>query len=214
MKYKSIYWIMLKPLINKYLKKHYDKKTKRLIFRNAKAEYKRLLNKADDIGSNNPMSSNIYFSLLFVSFLTGNREIFTKKTLEEMMESIFSIFNSPLVKKLNRIDLNKESDMNKFKNRILRNSAWADKHRDKHPETWEFNFEDKHKDGCYYYFTKCPIAKFFKDNNMEDLTHLFCDLDYKTFAAVKGRLIRNCTLANGDDMCDFWVVGDKLNCPQ
>lgn len=211
MKYKRIYWVFMTPFIKKYLKGKFDRKTVKLILKNAKVEYKALLDKADDIGSDNPMASNLYSALLFLSFFTGNRDRFTADMLAEMMETML---NSPLLKKLNRFDFNKEEDMEKFKNKMWKNSEWAEKHRNKYPETWEFNFEEKHKDGCYYYFTKCPIAKFFKDNNLEDITHLFCNLDYITYGLRKGRLIRECTLAKGDDMCDFWVVGDKVENPK
>lgn len=63
-------------------------------------------------------------------------------------------------------------------------------------------------------FTKCPIAKIFKDNNMEELTAIFCGIDHLTIKLAKGKLIRNCTLANGDAMCDFWIIGDKVENPQ
>lgn len=103
MKYKPIYWIISKPFVGKYLKKHFDKKSIKTIFKNAKVEYKRLLNKADDIGSDNPMASNLYFALLIVSFLTGNRDKITAGMLAEMIESTF---NSNFFKKLMPLDLN------------------------------------------------------------------------------------------------------------
>ncbi len=211
MKYKHSYWILIKPFIGKYLKRHFDKKSIKVIFKNAKAEYKLLLSKAEDIGTNNPMAKNLYLSLLIVSFFIANKNKITKNMLAEMIESIF---DSSFIKKLIRFDFNNEKDMMKFKNRMLKNYEWAEKHKDKYPETWDFNFENKHKDGCYYYFTRCPIAKFFKDNNMEDLTHLFCAVDYKTFGIGKGRLIRKQTIANGDGICDFWIVGDKVQNPE
>ncbi|HHU96402.1 MAG TPA: L-2-amino-thiazoline-4-carboxylic acid hydrolase [Petrimonas sp.] len=212
MKYKPIYWIISKPFVGKYLKKHFDKKSIKTIFKNAKAEYKRLLSRADDIGSDNPMASNLYFALVIVSFLTANRDKITAEMLAEMIESTF---NSRFLKKLMPLDLNREKDILFMKHRMLRASKWAAKHKNEHPETWEINFDDNlHKDGSYYYFTKCPIAKFFKDNDMQDLTHMLCEIDYLAIKLAKGKLIRNCTLANGDAMCDFWIVGDKVKNPR
>ena len=57
------------------------------------------------------------------------------------------------------------------------------------------------------------VAKFFKENNLENLTYIFCDTDYISFRNIKGRLIRQCTLAKGDDKCDFWIVGDRVKNP-
>lgn len=212
MKYKAIYWIISKPFVKRFLKKHFDRKSRITIFKNAKAEYKRLLSKADDIGSDNPMASNLYFALVIVSFLTANRDKITEKMLSEMIESTF---DSSFFKKLVPLDLNREKDIVFMKHRMLKASEWADKHKNEHPETWEINFDDNlHKDGSYYYFTKCPIAKFFKDNDMDDLTPMFCGIDHLTIKLAKGKLIRKCTLANGDQMCDFWIVGDKMQNPQ
>lgn len=42
-------------------------------------------------------------------------------------------------------------------------------------------------------------------------------MKYKAVYWIKlrqGKLIRKFTLANGDDMCDFWIVGDKLENPE
>ncbi|NMD37231.1 MAG: L-2-amino-thiazoline-4-carboxylic acid hydrolase [Christensenellaceae bacterium] len=210
MKYKHSYWIILKPFIKKYLRMNFDKNSTKIIFKKAKAEYKHLISKAEDIGYNNPMASNLYFSLLFVSFLTSNRDKFTEDMLAEMIESIL---NSSFAKKIYRVDLNKEKDMERLKKRIRKNAEWAEKNRTKYPENWDYNFEGRYKDGCYYYFTKCPIAKFFKENNLENLTYIFCDTDYISFRNIKGRLIRQCTLAKGDDKCDFWIVGDRVKNP-
>lgn len=212
MKYKPVYWFFITPFIKHvYLRKRFDRKTTGLILKNAKAEYKRLIAKADDIGANNPMASNLYSALLFVSFHTANPDLITAETLVDMMESLL---NLPLLKKINPIDLNHPNDMQKLNTRIRKHAAWAEKHKHQYPETWEFNFDDSHRDGCYYYFTKCPIAKFFKDNHMEHLTPHFCALDYITIGANRGRLIRNHTLAQGDEMCDFWIVGDRVKDPQ
>jgi len=54
-------------------------------------------------------------------------------------------------------------------------------------KTWKFNFDDSHQDGVYYYFTKCPIAKFFKDNNLEEITPIFCELDHLMIKTRKAK---------------------------
>ncbi len=135
MKYKPLYWILFTPFIKRYLKKNFDAKAMKTIFKNAKAEYKRLLNKFDDIGSKNPMQINVYFVLLFLSFLTGNKERVTEPMLAEMLQSIF---DSPGVNQLIRwvrFDLNEERYMTLVKNRLLRASEWAKNHSDQYPGT-------------------------------------------------------------------------------
>lgn len=54
LKYKPIYWFLMKPFIKRALKTTYSNEDVKVIVRNAKVEYRKLLNKADDIGAENP----------------------------------------------------------------------------------------------------------------------------------------------------------------
>ena len=212
LKYKSIHWFFMTPFIKRALKTKYCNEDIKIIVRNAKAEYRELLNKADDIGSKNPMASNLYFCLLFFSFMKGSEGKINSEDLKEIMRITLS--DSILLKLMGKKDFNNPKDLKEFKEHIHKNSEWAELHRKDYPETWEFNFDDSHQDGFYYYFTKCPIAKFFKDNNFEELTPLFCELDHLTIKTRKAKLFRDKTLAKGDDICDFWIVGDKVKNPK
>lgn len=73
LKYKPIYWFVMNPFVKRALKIKYSDEDVKMIIRNAKAEYRELLNKADDIGAENPMASNLYFCLLFFFFYAGKR---------------------------------------------------------------------------------------------------------------------------------------------
>ena len=212
LKYKPIHWFFMTPFIKRALKTKYCNEDIKIIVRNAKAECRELLNKADDIGSKNPMASNLYFCLLFFSFMKGSEGKINSEDLKEIMRITLS--DSILLKLMGKKDFNNPKDLKEFKEHIHKNSEWAELHRKDYPETWEFNFDDIHQDGFYYYFTKCPIAKFFKDNNFEELTPLFCELDHLTIKTRKAKLFRDKTLAKGDDICDFWIVGDKIKNPK
>ena len=212
LKYKPIHWFFMTPFIKRALKTKYCNEDIKIIVRNAKAEYRELLNKADDIGSKNPMASNLYFCLLFFSFMKGSEGKINSEDLKEIMRITLS--DSIFLKLMGKKDFNNPKDLKEFKEHIHKNSEWAEIHRKDYPETWEFNFDDSHQDGFYYYFTKCPIAKFFKDNNFEELTPLFCELDHLTIKTRKAKLFRDKTLAKGDDICDFWIVGDKVKNPK
>lgn len=158
------------------------------------------------------MASNLYFCLLFFSFMQGNEGKITVEDLKEIMRITLS--DTALLKLMGNKDYNNPKDLKEFKELMHKNSDWAELHRKEYPETWKFNFDDSHQDGVYYYFTKCPIAKFFKDNNLEEIAPIFCELDHLTIKARKAKLYRDKTLAKGDDMCDFWIVGDEVKYPK
>ena len=54
-KYTGKYWMVLAPLVKKSLKKHYGSSFAVNTMIKAKAEYKAMLNRVDDIGADNPM---------------------------------------------------------------------------------------------------------------------------------------------------------------
>lgn len=211
MKYKPIFWLIMNPFIKKYLKKYFSKSETKEIMEKSKTEYINLLSKADDIGENNPMATNLYFALLFLSFHTANQNIFSEDMLIEMIR--FVLTDSFLLK-IMKFDFNKEKDMAKMKKKMDIAYKWSEENKDKHPEAWQFVFDNSHEDGIYYYFTKCPIAKFFKDNNLSHLTHIFCEIDYLNLEIRGGKLIRNHTIADGEEICDFWILPSKLKNPK
>ena len=65
LKYTGKYWMVLAPLVKKSLKKHYGNSFAADTMKIARAEYKAMLNRVDDIGADNPMASNIYMSFIF-----------------------------------------------------------------------------------------------------------------------------------------------------
>ena len=63
MEYTSKYWNMLTPLIKKSLLKRYGKEETAELLRKTNQIYRDLLRRADDIGKDNPMASNLYEGL-------------------------------------------------------------------------------------------------------------------------------------------------------
>ncbi|OKL50666.1 hypothetical protein BM477_00495 [Boudabousia marimammalium] len=212
MKYQAKHWLFLAPFVKRALKKRYDAADVKLIMGGAKDEYKKLLEQADNIGEKNPMADNLYFSLLFFSFMKASDGKIGPQELRQLMRDTLS--DPILLKLMGNGDFNDPKQLAKFGKKMHDNSDWAEEHREEYPETWKFNFDDSHQDGVYYYFTKCPIAKFFNDQGMGDLAPIFCELDYLTVKTRRAQLLREKTLAQGDDMCDFWIVGDQVQDPK
>ena len=126
---------MMTPFIKRALKTKYGNKDVKTIVGNAKTEYRKLLNKADDIGSKNPMASNLYMCLLFFSFMQGSNGKISAEDLKDIMRITLS---DPIVLKLmGNKDFNDPKELNKFKEHIYKNSDWAELHRKEYPETWK-----------------------------------------------------------------------------
>ncbi|RHV94819.1 hypothetical protein [Blautia sp. OF09-25XD] len=66
MEYTSKYWNMLTPLIKKSLLKRYGKEETAELLRKTNQIYRDMLRRADDIGKDNPMASNLYEGSFFL----------------------------------------------------------------------------------------------------------------------------------------------------
>ena len=105
---------------------------------------------------------------------------------------------------LNRRPKKWEQDMRAYE-------AWYKKHGDDYPINWVVNFDETvHQDGSYYYFTRCPICEFCQREGIAELMPALCATDEVMFRLQHGKLHREHTIANGDPVCDYWVVGDKV----
>ena len=84
----------------------------------------------------------------------------------------------------------------------------AKRHGADYPVNWVVSFdESKHSEGSYYYFTRCPICEFCEREGIGELMPALCATDEVMFRLQHGRLHREHTIANGDGVCDYWVVG-------
>ena len=213
LKYTVKYWIVLAPLVKKSLKMHYGKVFAEISMKKAKAEYKAMLNRMDDIGADNPMASNVYMSFIFFAVYRASKGKITVKALRtvshEVMEwkplKIMSIF----------MDANKPGGIKSLKKMITKNAEWLEKNPQYKAVSWDFNFDDKkHRDGYYYHFTQCPLNNFARREGLIDVLPVMCNMDFLTAGLMHAKLHREHTLAGGGKICDYWYYGDKLKTPK
>ena len=98
---------------------------------------------------------------------------------------------------------------------LYEKKAWADQRPQYRDKTWDFNIDEKmHRDGVYYYFTRCPLNNFARKYGYLEILPACCELDYLITEANHAVLHRDQTLASGGTMCDYWVVPDKIKDPR
>ena len=84
-----------------------------------------------------------------------------------------------------------------------------------YPVNWNVNFDEaRHKEGSFYYFTRCPICEFCAREGIAELMPALCSTDEVMFRLQHGILHREHTIASGDPVCDYWIVGDKAEDPK
>ncbi|WP_242994477.1 L-2-amino-thiazoline-4-carboxylic acid hydrolase [Butyrivibrio fibrisolvens] len=177
MKYKGTYLRLFSLMLKKYLKEQYGLEVTRKALKGSKAVYRTMLEKVDDIGSDNPMAKNIYMCFVFLAIWDAADGAID---VESFGTVIKRFMKSPMVSKImSGSDLNRLEDMQKAKDKFHAMQAWADAHPQYKDKTWDFNFDEtKHKDGSYYHFTRCPLEKFARENGYLEVLPVCCEIDY------------------------------------
>lgn len=213
MRYKGTFLYLIKILIRKPMSKMYGKAFTRSILGKIKPIYKEMLAKTEDIGFDNPMAGNIYMSFVFFAIWKAADGKITPADFRKVIAEFMSI---PIVQRfMGGMDVNEPEAMRKMEEKFHQNAKWAEEHPQYKDKTWDFNFDEtKHKDGTYYYFTRCPLEKFARENGYMEILHVMCDIDFLAAKARGAVLHREQTLAAGGKMCDYWFVGDKAENPE
>ena len=211
MQYRGIYWWLVAPMIRNSIRKRYGQDMAKRSVQNGKREYRRLLFCADDLGPGNPMAMNAYFAYVFAAaWLGSGREI----PPEGMGEVMTDVLTSPLLRFFFGLT-NLNQDGKKWYREMKKYKEWYEKHGKEYPVNWEVHFDETlHQDGTYYYFTRCPICEFCNREGIGELMPSLCDTDQVMFQLQHGILRRQHTIAAGEPICDYWVVGDQLINPK
>ncbi|NLY09293.1 MAG: L-2-amino-thiazoline-4-carboxylic acid hydrolase [Tissierellia bacterium] len=211
MPHRGIYWWILSPLIKKSIANKFSESLARSSIKKGKRQYKNILKKVPDLGKGNPMAFNAYFAYVFIAIWQGSEKTISPGSMGIIMEDVLSrlkylfIFNNCNSKKGEKYWYRK---MRKYE-------KWTQGKMDKYPTTWKVHFDEKaHIDGSYYYFTSCPICDFCNREGISEIMPPLCSTDKLMFQMQRGILHRNYTIANGDAMCDYWIVGDEVNSPK
>ncbi len=76
--------------------------------------------------------------------------------------------------------------------------------------TWKIELgKEKRMEGVDIRLVGCPVYDFAKMHGYTAIMPALCRSDYKVFEPFHCKMIRYHTIANGDDYCEFWQVGDK-----
>ena len=207
MEYTDKYWKMIIPLVKKDLVRRFGKEEAASLIQKTDAVYRDMLNRADDIGKDNPMASNLYEGLLFLALWEAADG---KISVDDLREITRAVMQFPAMKLVGLfVDANR-SGLEKLEKRMHKNAEWLEVHPQYKGVSWDFNFDKtKHSEGFYYHFTKCPLNDFARREGYIEVLPVMCEIDLLSAELMHAKLIRKQTLASGGDCCDYWFVGDK-----
>ena len=196
MKYNGFYfWLFSRPM-RQVLAEKYDRQYANDLMKKSRRVYRDLVERADDIGGDNPMAYNELFALAFVAPYVASGKKIAPETVQEMMRR--GLYHVKWY--FARTDLNTEKGKAENKKSITRYVKWS----------FKVDFVGQpHPGACYYRITRCPICAYAKKLGVSELMPLFCELDEVMITLQHGVLHRRQTLASGGEYCDYYITGNR-----
>ncbi len=207
MKYNGFYYWMFQGSMKKVLAEKYGKDYAAQIMKKSKKVYRGLVEKADDIGDDNPMAYNELFALAFVAPYVASEKKIPPEVVQEMMRR--ALYHIKWY--FGRTDLNTAKGKAENKKSILKYVKWYTPEKEtQFPTSFRVDFVGQpHADACYYRITRCPICDYAAKLGVSELMPLFCELDNVMITLQHGVLHRQQTIAAGGEYCDYYITGDK-----
>lgn len=180
------------------------------VMKAADQQYGRFFHEIPDIGGRKNMQFNLlqflvaFFSLYEACDRTLDIEDFdhyADMTIVRMsrMAGHFMNWNMPVMIKIayRRYGRYKETV-----DRHVRCGEWGN--------TWQVDINPEGKEEGFAIHTRCcPMVEFVKRYGYEKFLPSICSQDFKAAEAMHGILSRTHTVADGDEYCDWWYVGDR-----
>ena len=85
MKYNGFYFLIFQGQVKKVIEERYGKPYAGEVMKKSRVVYRELVEKADDIGDDNPMAYNELFALAFVAPYIASEKKIPPETIQEMM---------------------------------------------------------------------------------------------------------------------------------
>ena len=139
MKYNGFYYFMFKSPMKKVIAEKYGSEYAAEIMKKSKQVYRELVDKAEDIGDDNPMAYNELFALVFVAPYIASGKKIPPETVQEMMRR--SLYHIKWY--FGKTDLNTEKGKAENKKNIVKYTKWytADKEK-QYPNSFKVDLWD------------------------------------------------------------------------
>lgn len=194
----------------KYFRKQYGGSEVNRLWNKTLELYKSFVEEAPDIGGKeNNMSNNLYMALAAFAFY----EVADKRITPEELKKLMTEYMPKSIPVLSALmDFNNPKNQEKLKKRYEKYKALSDDklNNGEWGNSWrvELNPHNRKK-GVAFDLVGCPLADFAKRHGYTEIMPVLCDFDYLTASLMHARLIREHTVAEGNEYCDYWYLGDK-----
>ena len=202
MKY-GIMGVAVPMLVKKPAYAYLDKTVPGISPKAVKAEYKRIVANQPDVGgTKNNLIMGLYLAAYFMAVY--------KTAQEKMSDETFGDFIDNICASDTFVKMNKGRNFFTEKNILTRNRLQSDPIFTDNPENWQYTFSyDMDVPECTIMYTKCAICEMARRENCFHLMPHLCKTDFAQQELMGNTLIRTQTIGNGDEICDFHIIGRR-----
>lgn len=200
----------IRGAVMKYFRKKYGNNEMTSRWNKTLEIYKSFVEEAPDIGGKeNNMSNNLYMALAVFAFYEAADKNITPEELNTLVTE-YMPKSIPVVSSI--MDFNKPKNQEKMRVKYEKYKALTDEKRNNGEwgNNWRVEINPlNRKKGVAFDLIGCPLADFAKKHGYLNLMPVLCNFDYLTASLIHARLIREHTVAEGYESCDYWYIGDK-----
>ena len=165
--------------------------------RQIKAEYKAMVKRTPGLAKGNSLAKNLYIGCYLLAFHKAFPDIVTEERFEGMIKAMCD----EMVKR------GKEDDCAiSEKSKKEREEAAIKSQTSNYEMDWVSTFKRGDDETSYEFtYTKCGLCELGRREGCFHLIKYLCKTDYISYDMGGAKLVREHTIANGDDYCDFHV---------
>lgn len=202
----KLMWNLFEGSFYREFQRLYGEKYASLVMRNAKREYIAILGRTEGIGKNIKENPFI-FCFLNCAMLISIYKLVDDRISAEKLGLIYEDVMKDSI--LLKIFCKSKNTFNK-KWQVKRYGLGLESQKRKYKNNWVFDLiHDKDEKSYGINFYECGICKLCKQEECPELAKQMCKIDYLMAKYMKANLKRTKTIANGDEMCDFWYSRNK-----
>lgn len=166
-----------------------------------KKEYRRIVANQPDVGgTKNNLIMGLYLAAYFMAVY--------KAVPGKMTDETFGAFIDSICASETFVKMNRGRNFFTEKNISTRDALQHDPIFTDNPQNWQYSFSyDMKVPECTIMYTKCAICSMARREACFHLMPHLCKTDFAQQKLMGNTLIRTKTLGNGDDVCDFHIIG-------
>lgn len=170
-----------------------------------KQEYKNIISRQPEVGG---LKNNLIMGLYLAAYLMA----VYRTAPETMTDEVFEGLLDAIVTCARFVKMNKGREFFTEKSIQTRNRLQSDPEFNSYPENWKYTFTyDLSVPECTITYTRCAICEMARREGCFHLMKYLCTTDFAQQDLMGNTLIRTRTIGNGDEICDFHIIGGKAH---